>query len=92
MAVTDEGQARGHRKRVVGVVTSDRRDKTITVSVNRLVKHPRYGKYLRRSTKFAAHDEQNQAREGDQVEIMETRPLSKQKRWRLLRVLERAKH
>ena len=91
MAATAEGQSRGHRKRAVGVVTSDRRNKTITVSVSRLVKHPRYGKYLRRSTKFAAHDEQNQARKGDQVEIMETRPLSKQKRWRLLRVLERAK-
>ena len=91
MAITAEDQSRGHRKRTVGVVTSDRRNKTITVAVTQLVKHPRYGKYLRRSTKFAAHDEQNEAREGDQVEIMETRPLSKQKRWRLLRVLERAK-
>jgi small subunit ribosomal protein S17 len=83
---------RGHRKTAVGVVTSDRCAKTITVECTRLVKHPLYGKYLRRTTKCAAHDEKGEARVGDRVEIMECRPLSKRKRWRLLRVIERARH
>ena len=73
-----------------GLVLSDKREKTITVEVKRLVKHEKYGKYIRRSTKYHAHDEKNEAKKGDRVEIYETRPLSKQKRWRLLRIVERA--
>jgi small subunit ribosomal protein S17 len=73
-----------------GIVSSDKRDKTITVEVKRQVKHPRYGKYLNRSTLYHAHDEKNEAKKGDRVEIVETRPLSKQKRWRLVKILERS--
>jgi len=80
---------RAQRKKAIGVVSSDKMDKTITVVQKRLRKHPTYGKYVYRSTKYAAHDEKNEAKIGDLVEIMETRPLSKRKRWRLLRVLER---
>ena len=87
---TKETTERRARKRMVGIVTSDKREKTITVSVSRLVKHPKYGKYLRRSTKFTAHDETNQAGAGDKVEIVEARPMSKQKRWRLIQVIEKA--
>ena len=78
------------RKRRQGVVTSDKMDKTIVVSVDRFIKHPRYEKYLRRNSSFYAHDEHEEAAEGDTVEIIETRPQSKKKRWRLNRVLERA--
>jgi small subunit ribosomal protein S17 len=78
------------RKRVQGVVKSDKMDKTITVTVERLVKHPLYGKYLRRSSTFMAHDPHDDAREGDLVELESTRPLSKRKRWRLVRILRRA--
>ena len=81
---------RAGRKQVTGVVTSDKMNKTITVEVDRLVKHPKYRKYVRRSSKFYAHDEKNQAGLGDTVEIAETRPLSKLKRWRLIRVVARA--
>ncbi|MFH1021827.1 MAG: 30S ribosomal protein S17 [Planctomycetota bacterium] len=81
---------RGIRKKVIGVVTSDKMQKTISVQVERLVKHARYGKYIRRHTEFKAHDETNEAKMGDRVEIMETRPLSKMKRWRLVRVIEKA--
>ena len=81
---------RAHRRREVGVVASDSGDKTISVDVRRLVKHPKYGKYVYRTTRCYAHDEKNDARAGDRVEIMETRPLSKTKRWRLVSVLERA--
>ena len=80
---------RGNRKKAVGVVSSDKMDKTITVVEKQLRKHPRYGKYIYRSTKYAAHDERNEASEGDLVEIVETRPLSKRKRWRLVRILEK---
>ena len=90
MGEPEQKKERGNRKRVNGVVVSDKRSKTITVRVSRLVKHPRYGKYLNRSTRYHAHDENNEAHEGDRVEIMEVRPLSKQKRWRLVSVLERA--
>jgi len=83
-------QERGRRKVTVGVVTSDKMDRTIRVDVQRLVKHPRYGKYIRRRTKLYAHDEQNEARVGDTVEVMETRPLSKLKCWRLVRVVSRS--
>ncbi|MHC5053380.1 MAG: 30S ribosomal protein S17 [Planctomycetota bacterium] len=81
---------RGHRRREAGIVVSDKGDKTITVAVRTLVRHPGYGKYVRRSTSCRAHDEKNEARVGDRVEIMETRPISKTKRWRLVSVLERA--
>lgn len=79
-----------NRKVMQGTVHSDRMQKTITVDVTRRVKHPKYGKYLVRTSRFAVHDENNEARPGDTVEIAETRPLSRQKRWRLLRILERA--
>lgn len=83
-------EKRGRRKRVVGVVTSDRMNKTIVVKAERLVKHPRYGKYIRRATVYKAHDEERKARVGQKVEIMETRPLSKTKRWCLIRILGEA--
>ena len=80
-----------HRRRVqVGRVTSDKMQKTITVEVERLVRHRRYEKFVRLRTRLHAHDEQREAKVGDTVEIMETRPLSKLKRWRLLRVIEKA--
>jgi small subunit ribosomal protein S17 len=82
---------RTRRKVRVGVVVSDARDKTVTVVVPTSVKHPRYDKVVRRSTKFHAHDEANEARMGDTVRIMETRPLSKQKRWRVVEIVERAR-
>jgi small subunit ribosomal protein S17 len=72
-------------------LTSDARDKTITVTVERAVRHPLYGRVVRRSKKLMAHDEGREAHNGDLVEIMETRPLSKTKRWRLIKILERAK-
>ena len=79
------------RKRVIGVVVSDKMDKTIVVKVERFVQHPRFKKYIKRSKKYYAHDERNEARIGDVVEIEETRPLSKLKRWRLIRIIERSK-
>ncbi|MBL8259978.1 MAG: 30S ribosomal protein S17 [Candidatus Competibacteraceae bacterium] len=75
---------------LTGRVTSNKMDKTITVAVERLVKHPTYGKYVRRTTKLHAHDEQNQCREGDLVTIKQCRPLAKTKAWTLVGVLERA--
>ena len=82
---------RGHRKTRVGIVVSDKMDKTVVVAVERLVKHPLYKKYIKRTKKFKAHDERNECRIGDTVRIMETRPLSKTKRWRVVEILERAK-
>jgi small subunit ribosomal protein S17 len=79
------------RKVRVGVVTSDARDKTITVRVDSARPHPVYGKTVRRSAKLHAHDERNEANVGDRVRVMETRPLSAQKRWRLIEILERAR-
>jgi small subunit ribosomal protein S17 len=76
-------------KRLQGVVKSDRMDKTVTVTVQRLVRHPLYGKYLRRRSTFMAHDPGNTARHGDLVEIESTRPLSRHKHWRVVRVLRR---
>ncbi len=76
---------------LTGRVVSNKMDKTITVRVDRLVKHPLYGKYIRRSTKLLAHDEDNQCREGDLVAITSCRPLSKRKAWTLVKILERAK-
>jgi small subunit ribosomal protein S17 len=81
---------RGARNVEVGIVISDVRQKTITVEVRHLIKHARYGKYIYRSTHLHAHDEKNEAKKGDRVEVIETRPLSKQKRWRLVKILERA--
>jgi small subunit ribosomal protein S17 len=82
---------RNLRKERVGLVTSDKMDKTITVAIERKVKHPIYGKFIKQTKKFKAHDEKNDAKSGDTVRIMETRPLSKTKRWRLVEVVERAK-
>ncbi|MFN5423358.1 MAG: 30S ribosomal protein S17 [bacterium] len=79
------------RKTKTGVVSSDKMDKTITVAVERKVKHPLYGKFVKKTTKFHAHDEKNEAKPGDVVRIMETRPLSKTKRWRLVDIIEKAK-
>ncbi len=79
------------RKQRTGVVSSSKMDKTITVVVERRLKHPIYGKYVMKSKKFTAHDEENTCNVGDTVRIMETRPLSKNKRWRLVDVMERAK-
>ena len=83
--------ARNLRKERQGIVVSDKMDKTIVILVQRRLKHPIYGKYIKKSTKFAVHDEKNDAHVGDRVRIMETRPLSKNKRWRLVEILERAK-
>ncbi|MBI1849699.1 MAG: 30S ribosomal protein S17 [Planctomycetes bacterium] len=82
---------RGLRKVEIGIVTSDRMQKTIAVRVERLVQHPIYGKILRRHVTFKAHDEKREAKIGDLVEIMETRPVSKTKTWRLVRVVERSR-
>lgn len=82
---------RNARKERIGLVTSNKMDKTITVTVQRQVKHPIYGKIIKKTTKLMAHDETNDAGEGDTVRIMETRPTSKNKRWRLVEVVERAK-
>jgi small subunit ribosomal protein S17 len=82
---------RNLRKTRIGVVSSNKMDKTITVAVERKVKHPIYGKFLNKTTKFHAHDEKNECTIGDVVKIMETRPLSKTKRWRLVEVIEKAK-
>ena len=87
---TGQDEDRGKRRVAVGVVTSDKMDKTRRVEIPRLVKHPRYGKYIRRRTICHVHDEKNESRMGDTVEIMETRPLSKNKNWRLLRIVRKA--
>ena len=84
-------EKRNLRKERVGVVTSDKMEKSIVVSVERKVKHPKYGKFVKKTTKFVAHDENNDCHIGDTVKIMETRPLSKSKNWRLVEVIERAK-
>lgn len=88
---TQDEQPRGRRKVLTGIVVSDKMDKTIVVKVEDRVKHPLYGKVMTRSSKVKAHDEQNTAGIGDLVRVMETRPLSAQKRWRLVQVVERAK-
>ncbi len=82
---------RSSRKERVGLVTSAKMDKSISVSIQRQVKHPIYGKVIKKTSKLMAHDETNDAREGDTVRVMETKPLSKNKRWRLIEVVERAK-
>lgn len=82
---------RNLRKERTGAVVSNKMDKTIVVAVKRKVKHPIYGKFVNKTTKFVAHDEENTCNEGDIVRIMETRPMSKNKNWRLVEIIERAK-
>ncbi len=82
---------RNLRKERIGVVTSDKMDKSVVVSVTRREKHPLYGKFVMKTSKFTAHDEKNECNHGDTVKIMETRPISKNKCWRLVEIIERAK-
>lgn len=82
---------RGRRKTRIGLVSSNKMEKTITVTVERKVKHPIYGKFLKKTTKFMAHDEKNECSIGDVVKIMETRPMSKNKCWRLVEIVEKVK-
>jgi small subunit ribosomal protein S17 len=96
LAKRDEGEGstaieRTARKTRVGLVVSDKMMKTVVVSIERRVQHPVYGKMVRRTKKLKAHDEQNEAKTGDTVRIMETRPLSKDKRWRVVEIIERAR-
>ncbi len=84
-------EARGNRKTRTGVVVSDKMDKTIIVAIRTRVKHPLYGKIMNRTNKLKAHDENNECGIGDTVRVMETRPLSKEKRWRLVEIIEKAK-
>ena len=84
-------ESRNLRKERIGVVSSNKMDKTITVVVERRLQHPVYGKFMKKSKKFLAHDENNDCNQGDTVKIMEMRPMSKRKRWRLVEILERAK-
>ena len=84
-------EARGMRKTRIGVVVSDKMDKTIVVAIRTRVKHPLYGKIMNRTSKTKVHDEENQCGIGDTVKIMETRPLSKDKHWRLVEIIEKAK-
>jgi small subunit ribosomal protein S17 len=86
-----EATERGLRKERIGIVTSNKMDKSIVVAVQRKVKHPVYGKFVSHTTKLVAHDEKNECSEGDTVRIMETRPLSKSKRWRLVEIVEKVK-
>jgi len=85
------GQARGARKVRLGVVVSDKMDKTVVVNVEQRIKHPLYGKVMTRSERLKAHDENNEAGVGDRVRVMETRPLSAAKRWRVVEIVEKAK-
>lgn len=78
------------RRRMIGTVTSDKMDKTVVVAVERIFQHPKYKKYIRRTKKYKAHDEKNECRVGDVVEIEETRPLSREKRWRVIRIVKRS--
>ncbi len=86
-----ETLVRNARKTRIGIVVSDKMDKTVVVSIERRVQHPVYGKMVRRTKKLKAHDEQNDAKTGDTVRIMETRPMSKDKRWRVVEIVERAR-
>jgi small subunit ribosomal protein S17 len=89
--VADEAPKRATRKTREGIVVSTKMDKTVVVAVIDRVRHPRYGKTMQRTSHLYAHDEQNDARDGDRVRLAETRPMSKQKRWRVVEVLERAR-
>ena len=84
-------EQRGLRKTRVGIVVSDKMDKTITIAIERKVPHPIYKKYFKKTTKLMAHDEKSECRIGDKVKVMETRPLSKNKRWRMVEIVEKAK-
>ena len=84
-------EKRNLRKEKVGIVTSDKMDKSVVVAVERKVKHPKYGKFVKMTSKFVVHDETNDCNIGDTVKIMESRPLSKNKNWRLVEIVERAK-
>ena len=84
-------EKRNLRKERVGTVTSDKMEKSIVVAVERKVKHPKYGKFIKMTSKFKAHDEKNECSINDVVKVMETRPLSKDKRWRLVEIIEKAK-
>ena len=86
-----EMEKRNLRKERIGVVTSNKMEKSIVVSVERKVKHPKYGKFVKKTSKFVAHDDKNECSEGDTVLIMETRPLSKSKNWRLVEIVEKVK-
>ena len=88
---TETTGTRNLRKERIGVVTSNKMDKTITVAVERKVKHPIYGKFIKKTSSFHAHDDKNEASIGDTVRIMETRPMSKTKRWRLVEIVEKVK-
>jgi len=90
-ATTTNTIERNLRKTRIGIVSSNKMDKTITVNVERKIKHPLYGKFLKKTTKFHAHDEKNECSIGDTVRIMEARPMSKTKRWRLVEVIEKVK-
>lgn len=89
--ILNKMESRSLRKEKVGLVVSNKMDKSISVVIERKVKHPKYGKFIKKSSKFMAHDEKNECNEGDTVKIMETRPLSKSKCWRLVEIIERAK-
>ena len=89
--MSTEANTRNLRKERIGIVTSNKMDKSIVVSVERKEKHPMYGKFVKRTKKFVAHDEEQTCNIGDTVRIMETRPISKRKCWRLVEVMERAK-
>lgn len=89
--MTDTVVKKPIKKSITGIVTSNSMDKGITVSVERRLKHPIYGKYVKKTKKFMAHDENNECNVGDTVRVVESRPLSKRKRWRLVEIIERAK-
>ncbi|MEO0467980.1 MAG: 30S ribosomal protein S17 [Bacteroidota bacterium] len=89
--MSEQTVTRNLRKTRIGKVVSNKMEKSITVLVERRVKHPIYGKFVTKTTKFLVHDEKNECGEGDTVKIMETRPMSKRKRWRLVEIIERAK-
>ena len=91
VAKSESTEIRRARKTRIGMVVSDKMEKTVVVSIERRVQHPVYGKMIRRTKKLKAHDEENSAKTGDTVRIMETRPLSKDKRWRLVEIIERAR-
>ncbi|HEX9123707.1 MAG TPA: 30S ribosomal protein S17 [Actinomycetota bacterium] len=91
MSEQEQVQERGRRKIRTGLVVSDKMDKTVLIKVDRKMRHPLYKKIVRRSSKLAVHDEGNEAHVGDTVRVMETRPLSKTKRWRIVEIVERAK-
>jgi small subunit ribosomal protein S17 len=91
MTTTVSTETRNRRKLRMGKVVSDRMDKTVVVSIERLVKHPIVGRYVRKRSKFKVHDEKNECRVGDVIRFMETRPMSKDKRWRFVEFVERAK-